>query len=180
LMIFSFYPTKPIGSCDGGMIVSNNRHFIEELRILTFNGMDYSNDSWQRKIKTVGHKMYMNSIQAYMANENLKKLDEKNNKLKEIRNEYNNAFQLTNTSNHLYRIHIKNDRNKFIKQAKENGFYCGIHYKALHTNKLYSKRKVLLKSEKEQNITVSIPFHEKLKQKEINKIIKFVNEYKKK
>ena len=32
LMVFSFYPTKPIGSCDGGMIVSNDLDKIIELR----------------------------------------------------------------------------------------------------------------------------------------------------
>jgi dTDP-4-amino-4,6-dideoxygalactose transaminase len=32
LMIFSFYPTKPIGSCDGGMIVSDDLNKILHLK----------------------------------------------------------------------------------------------------------------------------------------------------
>ena len=32
LMVFSFYPTKPIGSSDGGMIVSNDFDKIQEVK----------------------------------------------------------------------------------------------------------------------------------------------------
>ena len=45
LMVFSFYPTKPIGSCDGGMIVSNNIEKILHLKSLALNGMGYMKDN---------------------------------------------------------------------------------------------------------------------------------------
>ena len=68
LMIFSFYPTKPIGGSDGGMIVSNDKNKIERLRSLTMNGMSSDINNWDRTIEMAGWKMYMNSIQAYIAN----------------------------------------------------------------------------------------------------------------
>ena len=38
VMIFSFYPTKPIGGCDGGMIVSDNKYTIDKYRAMVLNG----------------------------------------------------------------------------------------------------------------------------------------------
>jgi len=75
LMIFSFYPTKPVGSIDGGMIVSNDKAKIDRLRILSRYGTTFEDNSWERKIVLPGWKMYMNSVQAYVAMENFKKLE---------------------------------------------------------------------------------------------------------
>lgn len=168
LMIFSFYPTKPVSGCDGGMIVSNNPILLNELRILALNGMNFSQNNWDRKQECIGHKMYMNSIQAYIANENLKKLDEKKAKLKKIRDFYNEEFSLDNKSDHLYRIEVK-DNKKFLELMKNKGIVCGIHYSALHKNKLFLKHTYIKPSKRDLGFsemiskkTVSIPFHEKL------------------
>lgn len=176
ILIHSFYPTKPISSCDGGMIVSNDKEIIDEIRCLAYNGMSNEANNWERKISKVGYKFYMNSLQAYMAKQNLEYLEGKNNYLATIRDIYNTHFTLSNTSLHLYRI-LVNDNEKFIKKAKENGIVCGIHYKALHKNSIYSKELLSLRySEFEEKHTVSIPFHEKLNLPEIKKVIQFVDE----
>lgn len=173
LMIFSFYPTKPIGSSDGGMIVSDDYDKIEYIRELTMNGMTYADNNWERVQKSVGYKMYLNSIQAYICNENFKKLDTKNKKIEEIRELYNQSFNLENTSNHLYRIRVE-DNKSFISKAKENGIVCGIHYEAAHLNPIFNSTKKLEKSEIESKSTVSIPLHENLYKEDIEKIINFV------
>ena len=71
LMIFSFYPTKPVGSIDGGMVVSNDYEKIQKLKILSRYGMTDNKNSWERKILLPGWKMYMNSMQADIAMRNL-------------------------------------------------------------------------------------------------------------
>jgi dTDP-4-amino-4,6-dideoxygalactose transaminase len=106
VMIFSFYPTKPVGSSDGGMAVSNDKSKIDRLRMLSRNGISLEENSWERKIILPGWKLYMNSIQAFIANENFKKLPGKMTRLREIREKYNSAFELNNTSEHLYRINV--------------------------------------------------------------------------
>lgn len=178
LMIFSFYPTKPIGSCDGGMVVSNDEKKIERLRELTFNGMSFAENNWDRKLNCIGWKMYMNSIQAYIALENLKKIEDKKHSLKIVRDKYNQAFELNHKSDHLYRIEVDNN-DKFIEFAKDKGMICGIHYKALHGHKLYRLPEGgdLLNSTSVSSTTVSIPFHEALTDREIETVIDVVNEY---
>ena len=175
LMYFSFYPTKMIGSADGGMVVSNDKSKIDKIREMTFNGMSQEANNWERKQNAIGYKMYMNSISAYIANENLKKLDEKKRKIFKVREKYNDAFGLTNTSEHLYRIEVQ-DRNTFMQNAKSENIVCGVHYECSHLNPIFGHSdKFFPISERESKTTVSIPMHEALTVKDIDKVIKLVN-----
>lgn len=172
LMIFSFYPTKPVGSVDGGMIVSNDEEKIRRLKILTRYGTNFEDNSWERKFVLPGWKMYMNSIQAWMALENFKKLEHKSKRFDEIREEYNSAFGLNNTSRHLYRMRVAN-RDIFMKQLNDLGIQCGIHYRSVHDVDCYApvEHTDLPKSIIESNSTVSIPFHEMMTDEEVSSVI---------
>tara|TARA_R110000824_G_scaffold388588_2_gene584214 strand:- start:206 stop:1123 length:918 start_codon:yes stop_codon:yes gene_type:complete len=172
-MIFSFYPTKPVGSCDGGMIVSNNQHIIDNFKAMVLNGTKASKNAWDRKQIMLGYKMHGNSIQAKIAYENLKELDQKNKTLKEIRLAFNESLGYNNKSYHLYRIRVK-DNQKFLKSMLDAGIQCGIHYSAFHKNYLIKNMvnyKEMPKSELEEKQTVSIPFHEKLTPNNVEYII---------
>jgi dTDP-4-amino-4,6-dideoxygalactose transaminase len=174
LMIFSLYPTKPVGGMDGGLIVSNDRDKIEYFKQRSLNGMSFSENNWERKQISIGWKMYMNSAQAYVAKQNLKKLPMKYKRLKQIRERYNAEFGLNNTSNHLYRINVKN-REQAAQKLSSAGITTGIHYTPLHKQSLYMQDIALPKSEEEGKTTLSIPFNEALSQKEVNKIVQEVS-----
>jgi perosamine synthetase len=173
-MIFSFYPTKPVGGCDGGMVVSDNEDIIDWYRVMTLNGMHFSENNWERKHVAAGFKMHTTSIQAYIANENLKRLDDKNARLDEISSAYNESFHYNNKSRHLYRIRVPNNK-RFIKRMKELGIVCGIHYEHCHGKPFYKCGRSLPESEIESIRTVSIPFHEKLDNDQVKFIIKAVH-----
>lgn len=173
LMVFSHYPTKPIGSCDGGMIVSNDLNKITELRELALNGMSYSANNWEREIKNPGFKMYMNSIQAEIGLNNLNVYETKLARLAEIREMYNKAFGLKNTSNHLYRINVFH-RHILMDALRYNDINTGIHYEATHTHPVYTIIEDDIqcpKTDFDAKHTLSIPFHEKLTDKEVQYII---------
>jgi dTDP-4-amino-4,6-dideoxygalactose transaminase len=170
-MIFSFYPTKPVGSCDGGIVVSDDKDTIDWYRMMTLNGMHFSENNWDRKHVAAGYKMHATSIQAYLANENLKKLDKKNKRLDEISVVYNTAFGYNNTSRHLYRVRVNNNK-KFIEEMKRCGIVCGIHYEHCHNKSFYNWDGDLPTSEKESIKTVSLPFHENLTDQDIEEVIK--------
>ena len=184
LMIFSFYPTKPVGSCDGGMVVSNSKEKIDLLRSASMNGVQsVMSNSWNNKIDFIGWKMYMNSIQAYIAYNNLLKLPSKKRTLEYIRNIYNSELGYDNTSDHLYRIKV-NDNRKFIEYMLERGIQCGIHYKALHLNKVYgslchnNNLEHMKKSEEMDRTTVSIPFHHRLSMEDVGYVMDSIEGYK--
>lgn len=178
LMFFSFYPTKPVGSSDGGIIVSNDKTKIDFLKNLSFNGMSFAKNNWDRKIIMPGYKFYLNSIQAFIADKNLDVLESKKEKLKIIRDIYNNEFNLNNVSDHLYRIEIYNK--EFSKIAKQEGFICGIHYEPQHVNEIYkpySTNSFCPKSEEMSKHIISIPFHEELTKQNIKHIIKTIKKH---
>jgi len=180
LMIFSFYPTKPVGSCDGGMIVSNDLDKIVKLKEMALNGMSYSDNNWERKIKFAGYKMYMNSIQCDIAMRNFEKYQNKLFRLDEIRKIYNKKLGYSNSSNHLYRISLDN-RNEFISFMRQNEIICGIHYESLHNHPVYYKKESYCPlSEIDSNTTVSIPFHEELTNYDVERIIHLIEEWRKK
>ena len=177
LMIFSFYPTKPLGGSDGGMIVTDDYEKYKWYKEAVLNGMSYAENNWDRGISFPGYKMYMSSIQAQILLNNFKTFDKKMRVLKQLSNTYNKEFGYENTSQHLYRIEVL-DNKKFINKMKQLGIVCGIHYPALHLNDVYNKnwKWDCPKSEALQNRTVSLPMNEKLSFLELEYIIDKVKE----
>ena len=163
LMIFSFYPTKPLGGCDGGMIVTDDYKKYRWFKEAVLNGMSYAENNWERSISFPGYKMYMNSIQAKILMNNFEIFDKKMRVLSNLVNTYNRELGYENSSKHLYRIEVL-DNERFIKNMKNAGIVCGNHYPALHLNLVYNDGKEFdcPKSEKLAKRTVSLPMNEKL------------------
>ena len=163
LMIFSFYPTKPLGGCDGGMIATDDykkyRWFIEAV----LNGMSYAENNWERDISFPGYKMYMNSVQAKILMNNFESYDKKMRMLGNLVDIYNRELGYKNSSKHLYTIEVL-DNERFIQNMKNAGIVCGNHYPALHLNPVYNDGREFdcPKSEKLEKRTVSLPMNEKL------------------
>ena len=177
LMFFSFYPTKPLGGADGGMIVTDDYEKYKWFKEAVLNGMSYANNNWERKISFPGYKMYMNSIQAQICLNNFKTFEEKMSSLQNLVDIYNRELGYNNSSSHLYRIEVT-DNQKFINKMKENGIVCGVHYSALHLNAVYNNGNEFIcpKSEKLQSRTVSLPMNEDLSDDDISYVIKKVKE----
>ena len=177
LMFFSFYPTKPLGGSDGGMIVTDDYEKYRWFKSAVLNGMSYANNNWERKISFPGYKMYMNSIQAQICLNNFRTFEEKMFSLQKLVDIYNRELGYNNSSLHLYRIEVT-DNQKFINKMREDNIICGVHYSALHLNPIYNNGKKFkcLKSEKLQSKTVSLPMNEDLSDDDVTYIINKVKE----
>tara|TARA_R110000824_G_scaffold3379_2_gene15985 strand:- start:6036 stop:6974 length:939 start_codon:yes stop_codon:yes gene_type:complete len=182
LLIFSMYPTKPLSSLDGGVVVSNNKEKIDDLKSLSFYGMDFSEDSWSRIQKQVGFKAYMSTMQATIASRNLKTLDKRYERIDEVRSEYNKSFNLNNTSRHLYRIEVR-DNKEALKFFHAKGIVCGIHYAPMHSSHIFEdcttdgEKRLLDENVSLSSIkTISIPLHYRLTEEQVRHIIKSVKE----
>ena len=174
LIIYSFYPTKPIGSFDGGMIVSNDKEKIDQIRLLAYNGMSLEKSNWDRQSLVPGYKFYMNSLQAHVALCNMRLFPDKKDKLERIRSDYNRYFGLRNTSHHLYQIPVK-DNKKAMEILKDKGIQSGIHYHCAHKQPAYSSPDFVSgtyeKSLKHEKTVLSIPFHEELTSKDVGYVL---------
>ena len=177
LMIFSFYPTKPLGGCDGGMIVTDDYKKYRWFKEAVLNGMSYAENNWERSISFPGYKMYMNSIQAKILMKNFESYDKKMRMLGNLVDIYNRELGYENKSKHLYTIEVLNNE-KFIQSMKNAGIICGIHYPALHLNPIYNdgNQPDCPKSEKLEKRTVSLPMNENLSFLETEYIIDKVKE----
>ena len=177
IMIFSNYPTKPLGGIDGGIIVTDDYKKYKWMKEAVLNGMTYAENNWERTISFPGYKMYMNSIQAEILIRNFENFDKKMRVLGNLVDIYNRELGYNNSSKHLYRIEVLNNE-KFIQNMKNAGIVCGIHYPALHKNLIYNngEKYDCPKSEKLEKRTVSLPMNEKLSFLETEYIIDKVKE----
>ena len=177
LMIFSHYPTKPLGGVDGGVIVTDDYKKYKWFKQAVLNGTTFSNNNWERGISFPGYKFYMSSIQAKIIMNNFEHYDKKISTLDKLVDIYNKELGYKNTSKHLYRIEVL-DNERFVQKMKEAGIICGIHYPALHLNPIYNEDNKFdcPKSKKLQKRTVSLPMNERLSFNELGYILDKVKE----
>lgn len=180
---FSFYPTKNIGSGDGGAIATNDKDFADWARqISTYGrnqGQTYKN-SWEYEVDMIGYKRHYTNLQAVVCTEQLERLDETNKRRAEIRDMFNKAFKRDNKSLYLYRIDIeKGHRDHFIKTMLEKGIQCGVHFKPLHMMKAFDEIPVQYPHDIKDayNKTVSLPFYSLMTDDEVQYVIDAVIEY---
>lgn len=84
---FSFYPTKVMTSCEGGMIITNNSQLAEEARYLRTCGQNA-----ERKAVMLGHNWRLNEIAAVVGKHQLEHLEEFVSKRNEVARWYEEAL----------------------------------------------------------------------------------------
>ena len=181
-LVHSFYPTKILSGCEGGMISTNNKEFAEWLRLARNNGR--SAQGWNYKILMQGWKMNMNDIQAAIGRVKLRRLDEELGKRDDIRMRYNLKLQENVRSNHLYIILVEN-REKFMKSMARAGIETSHHYFPLHTQPAFYNKELKANLSYPMSIewcswhdrTVSLPFYPDMTDEEVDYVCKKTNEY---
>ena len=182
---FSFHPVKNLAMPTGGLIAINHKNSTKFQKILfsrRWCGITNRNDT-NYDVKELGWNYYMNEFSAVIGLEQLKKLEKLNKMRKNIAKQYFNKINIEskmpfdeNCSYHLYWILIKN-RHKFRERLYKNGIETGTHYKPIHLMSMYKKNNSLPITESVGKQIVTIPIHPNLKDSEIRKIIKCINEF---
>ena len=187
--IFSFYPTKNLGSFgDGGMITMNSKEKYNKIKMFR----NYGHNSKGVTIYN-GDNSRLDTLKAIILNERLKKLNSDNLKRIKIAKRYNVSLKdlpiklpvfnenLTNVF-HLYVIRInKRLRNKLIIYLKKNKIIPGIHYKTPNFLHPAFKEKVsyinLKKSKQIADEVLALPMYPELKVSEQFKVIKVIKNF---
>jgi dTDP-4-amino-4,6-dideoxygalactose transaminase len=192
--VFSFYATKNITSGEGGAIITNLKDKASQIKSICNNGLSKSafNRFTDRKyqhwdVKDIGFKANMSDINASFLAKQIKEYN-KNYKLrKKIFDYYKKKIKkipqlnipLENKSQkrdyHLFPIRIKSSRDKFMKYLNINNIPTTVNYRSI-LDLTYYKKKYKKQYCKNSliwgNESLSLPFHLKLKVKEIDYIIK--------
>lgn len=180
-MCFSFYPTKPITSCEGGMIATDDEDAVKWFRKARFYGRNADatvKNSWEYDIEFPGWKMNMTDVQAAIALCQLRRLDKIDRERQRVVDAYNASFGLKNRSLYLYRVNVER-RDEFIRHMSKNGVECGVHFKPLHLMEPFRKYATspLAKTEQAGMHTVSLPMYDSMSPDEVSTVINLTKEW---
>lgn len=184
---YSFYATKNMSTVNGGMICTNDDLAAEWFRKARDHGISqgtmerYQQGKWDYDIEFVGWRLKADDLRAAIGLEQLKKLDDFNEKRNNIVNRYNANLSLDRKGNHVYPIFV-HERAKFIEILAENGIQVSVHYpKALHKMVGYAQYHdgtSLPNAEWIADHCVSLPIFPGLKANEVEYICKKVEQTK--
>ena len=182
---FSFHPVKNLAMPTGGAITINHKNhkkFRKQLESRRWCGISDRNNV-DYDVHELGWNYYMNEFSAAIGLVQLKKLNEMIKTRKRIAKFYDRGINLenkipysTDCSYHLYWILVEN-RKQFRKKLANEGIETGTHYKPVHHMSYYKNKKPLPITEKISNEIVTIPIHPNLTDKQLSKIVHFINKF---
>ena len=194
--IYSFYVTKNISTGEGGMIVSDDKNFIDMARVYSLHGMDKnawkrydSKVNWRYEVVAPGFKYNTTDISSAIGLAQLDKIE----KMQEIREKYtqyyNERFSNINgiflnknadksqSSNHLYIIRVDKskltiDRDDFIVKLREYNVGTSVHFIPLHLQPIYknlinTKMGDFPNTEKYFEEIISLPLYPSMTEEEV-------------
>ena len=178
---FSFYPTKnmTVGG-DGGMSTTNNEEIANKIRSIRDNGRNTKNE-----FDKLGFTMRLNTINAAIGRIQLKHLDEKNSRRREIVSIYKENLiedcilpENANGKSVYHQIVIRHEnRDKIRKELTNNDIGSAIYYeKPIHLQPLYLEYDYKLpNSEKFAKEVLSLPSYPSLTNDQLLEICERVN-----
>jgi dTDP-4-amino-4,6-dideoxygalactose transaminase len=197
---FSYYATKNITSGEGGAVSTNNERIAEIIGKLRLHGMSkgaserYSKRYEHWDMEMLGWKYNMNNIQAAMLLGQLESIEKNWQRREEICRRYEAAFRRnpaitclqvlpnSKSARHLFTILVDTKKRDLIlrrMQEKEIGVainFRAIHLLAYYRHKYGFTRGMFPAAEKIGDSTITLPLYPKLREEEIDYVIKSVNE----
>ena len=178
---FSFYPTKNMTVAgDGGMTTTDNEETALKIKSIRDNGRKTKNE-----FDRLGFTMRLNTINAAIGRVQLKHLDEKNSRRREIVSIYKKNLaedcilpENENGNSVYHQIVIRHEkRNEIRKELTENDIGSAIYYETpIHLQPVYQKYGYKLpNSEKFSKGVMSLPSYPSLTDEQIVIISEHVN-----
>ena len=178
---FSFYPTKnmTVGG-DGGMTTTNNEEIAQKISSMRDNGRKTKNE-----FDKLGFTMRLNTVNAAIGRIQLKHLDEKNSRRREIVSIYKKNLvedcilpENENGKSVYHQIVIRHSkRNEIRKGLADNNIGSAIYYETpIHLQPIYQEYGYKLpNSEKFSKEVMSLPSYPQLTDEQILVICEHVN-----
>jgi dTDP-4-amino-4,6-dideoxygalactose transaminase len=160
---FSFYPTKNMATCDGGMVITSDRSLHEQVKVLSLHGM--TADAWSRfvggpsgyEVVAAGFKYNMTDVAAALALPQIEFIEENWRRREQLWRLYNerlaglpletpapnppesrHAFHLYTPLLKLEEIHAT--RQQVLAALDAENIGSGIHYVPIHQQPYYRER----------------------------------------
>tara|TARA_B100001123_G_C15344010_1_gene1036187 strand:- start:7892 stop:9058 length:1167 start_codon:yes stop_codon:yes gene_type:complete len=204
LTVFSFHAVKNITTGEGGMILTNNKSFSKKIDLYRSHGVTRDKElleekdggDWYYEQLLLGFNYRMTDIQASLGISQFNSLDSFIDKRNQISKTYFKGFQdvpisLQEVSKndlsawHIFIIklnlkEIKLNRLEVFNLLKQKGIGVNVHYIPVHLQPFYRnlgfKKGDFPNSEKYYESAITLPMFTRLKQEEIEFVIKSVKE----
>ena len=159
LTTFSFHPVKNITTCEGGMIMTNNEEYYNQMKSFRSHGIsiDYKqrekNGSHYYEMTQLGYNYRIPDLLCALGSNQLKRLPQWIKKRQEIAKRYDDAFaelseyfepleQKYESAYHIYVIKLKSEnlkvsRDEIFKALKAEGLGVNVHYMPIHLHPYY-------------------------------------------
>ncbi len=197
LSCFSYHETKNIHSGSGGMLVVNNKKFLEKAHFILERGTDrrlvLKNLKKKYSWVTIGSSFNMTELNSAFLSYQLKNYDFIIKKRKKIYEKYLKFFKSNHLEKHFYFNQNKYKFNyhslfivlkkysatKFINFLKKNKIQCFIGYVPLHNSPFGRKinNKKLVNTEFYSKKVVRLPIHNNIKLQDIDYIKKIFQKF---
>ena len=160
---FSFYPTKNIATCDGGMVITRHEPVQQKVKVLSLHGM--TADAWSRfvggptgyEVVEAGFKYNMTDVAAALALPQIDTVDEHWKRREQVWHAYNERLRglpfelpadLERDSRHAYHLYtplLKLDelsvgRDQITAALDAENIGVGVHYVPVHQHPYYRQR----------------------------------------
>ncbi|MCB1041444.1 MAG: DegT/DnrJ/EryC1/StrS aminotransferase family protein [Acidobacteria bacterium] len=198
LGVFSFYVTKNVTTCEGGMVTAKDPERLKKIKTMALHGL--SAHAWQRYsdrgfkhylVQELGFKYNMTDLQASIGMHQLKRVQRNWSRRKEIWERYQNEFtQLAQVPSpvahnqkhayHLFQLVLpesqETTRDQFLDHLHRSGIGSGVHYLCLAEHPYYQKALGWHPSQTPNATqvgrrTISLPLSAKLSDRQVNRIV---------
>ncbi|MFX0195702.1 MAG: DegT/DnrJ/EryC1/StrS family aminotransferase [Candidatus Hodarchaeota archaeon] len=195
---FSFHAVKNLATGDGGMITVHDSDYDSRLRKLRWVGI--SKDTWNRSeienkyswfytVEEMGYKYHMNDITAAIGLVQLKKLDNANQRRRQIVGIYNKHFadldwletpvekDYAKSACHNYVVKVQH-RDRFIEYLQDHQIAASVHYFPNHLYDIFKDyRPSLPVTENVWKKIVTLPLFPDLTDTDIRRIVDAVRKF---
>lgn len=198
LGVFSFYVTKNVTTCEGGMVVAKSQQLIERIKTLALHGL--SANAWERYsdqgfrhylVEEAGFKYNMTDLQASLGIHQLARVGRNWNRRQIIWNRYRQAFTgiaqvpaevkpADRHAYHLFQIVIDEKgpvtRDECLDRLHQRGIGTGVHYLSLAEHPLYQRTlnwhpEATPHATRIGRQTISLPLSAKLTDQDVSRVI---------
>jgi dTDP-4-amino-4,6-dideoxygalactose transaminase len=194
---FSFYANKCMTTGEGGMVVTNNDAWAENVRMMRLHGMsrDHSSptSSWEYDVVAPGFKCNMTDLQAAIGIHQLRRLGSLWERRKRIAAVYDRSFGETSSleaptvlpdrimSWHMYVLRLNLDRlsidrNGSIRELRQDGIGTTVCWKPVHMHSYYRqlfglREQDLPVASREFRRVISLPIFPSMTDKEVQRVV---------